>query len=251
MLIAAIETSGRSGSIALCETAGESGQLPATSIETRSLDREGRRHARTLVAELDRLFRDHGQTLAACEAIAVSIGPGSFTGLRVGLACAKTLAWATGCRILAVDTLQCVAAQAPADVEEVLVISDAQRGDVAVRTFRRAKPASRQPGSGGLTEPGQMEPAGALSLLPADVWCGERSPDDYVSGPAVAKYQPLLEDRCRIAPPEQCQPGADSLLRLAIPRLLAGAADDAWTIEPAYTRRSAAEEKADAVSHGH
>ena len=67
----------------------------------------------------------------------MSVGPGSFTGLRVGVVCAKTLAYATGARLAAVDTLEAIAANSPPDVETVHVITDAQRGDLFVGTYRR------------------------------------------------------------------------------------------------------------------
>ena len=247
MLIAAIETSGRAGSVALCNTASpavpESASAavagPGLVIASRSLDRTGRRHARTLVAELDQLFRDSGHTLTDCEAVAVSIGPGSFTGLRVGVACAKTLAWATGCRVLGVDTLQCVALQTMnrrPDVSDVWAIADAQRGDVAVRLYRRPAEAPFQP-----------EAAGPLSLEPAEDWCSQRTANELVTGPGLAKFRDLLNSRCQLAEPELCEPLAASVLQLAAGPLLAGQTDDAWSLEPHYTRRSAAEEKADAA----
>ncbi len=69
--------------------------------------------------------------------MAVSVGPGSFTGLRVGVVCAKTLAYANGCQLAAVDTLEAIAANSPADVVSVHVIADAQRGDLFVADYCR------------------------------------------------------------------------------------------------------------------
>lgn len=102
MITLGIETSGRAGTIALVEG--------GTVVAERSLTASGRRHARTLVPELGELLRKTGHTPTEVDVVAVSIGPGSFTGLRVGVVCAKTFAYATGCRIIGIDTFLAVAA---------------------------------------------------------------------------------------------------------------------------------------------
>ena len=82
------------------------------------------------------------------ELVAVTIGPGSFTGLRVGLATAKTFAYAVGARMLGVDTLETIAAGVPGDVAAVSAVIDAQRGRGRIATFRPrpGRLASAQPG---------------------------------------------------------------------------------------------------------
>ena len=69
--------------------------------------------------------------------VAVTVGPGAFTGVRVGLAFAKGLRLATGAELLGVTTLECLAAQASADTPEhaVGVVIDAKRGEVYVQAF--------------------------------------------------------------------------------------------------------------------
>src|SRR5438552_3091101 len=99
-LTLAIETSGIVGSIALCSD-GE-------RIEERTLQL-GRHHGQSLIPELRQLLEDHRRKPRDCDLIAVSIGPGSFTGLRVGVVCAKTLAYVTGSRVAAVDTFHAIA----------------------------------------------------------------------------------------------------------------------------------------------
>ncbi|MFN5976898.1 MAG: tRNA (adenosine(37)-N6)-threonylcarbamoyltransferase complex dimerization subunit type 1 TsaB, partial [Planctomyces sp.] len=83
-MLLAVETSGMTGSLAL----SADGQL----LSERVLESEGRRHAQTLVSEVGLLLSGQGLTVGDLSAVAVSIGPGSFTGLRVGLVFAKTLA---------------------------------------------------------------------------------------------------------------------------------------------------------------
>ncbi len=71
------------------------------------------------------------------QAVLVSRGPGSYTGLRVGIMSAKTFAYATGCALIAVDTFAAIALQAPESVARVDVLADAQQDKVYVQSFAR------------------------------------------------------------------------------------------------------------------
>src|SRR5690606_16862220 len=124
-----IETSGHQGSVALWRDGALLGE--------RDLSREGQRHARSLVPELRQLLIDHSLAPRDVQTLAVSIGPGSCTGLRVGVVCAKTWAYATGARLIAVDTLLAVAQQAGEAAQRLQVTSDAQRNEVFVGRFER------------------------------------------------------------------------------------------------------------------
>src|SRR5262245_60606931 len=128
MLTLGIESAGPAGSVALAR--GEE------LIAERTLDRSGPRHAANLVVEIDALVRGAGRKIRDCELVAVSIGPGSFTGLRVGVVCAKTLSYALGCSLVAVDTLESIAENSPAEVSDVFVLSDAHRGELYAGQYR-------------------------------------------------------------------------------------------------------------------
>ena len=108
-VILAVDTSGMCGTIAL----RRDGEL----LAERELEQSRRRHAQTLISEVKELLDAHGLVSADVDIAAVSHGPGSFTGLRVGIVFAKTLAYVTGCRIAAVDTLQAIAEMKPVDAE--------------------------------------------------------------------------------------------------------------------------------------
>ncbi|MBC8113901.1 MAG: tRNA (adenosine(37)-N6)-threonylcarbamoyltransferase complex dimerization subunit type 1 TsaB, partial [Candidatus Saccharimonas sp.] len=116
MFVIGLDTSGLVGSVALlCD-----GEL----LGERSLGEAGRRHAQSLVLELHELLKSHGAKPRDVKAVAVSKGPGSFTGLRVGLVCAKTFAYATGCQFVAVNTFEAIADNCPTQVRDVWIVEN-------------------------------------------------------------------------------------------------------------------------------
>src|SRR5688500_8632212 len=92
----ALETSGRTGSVALAVDG---------VVVAEEQFAHGLKHAAGIVPMVDRLCRGRGWTPGEIEAVYVSAGPGSFTGLRVGVTVAKTLAFATGAKVVAVPTV--------------------------------------------------------------------------------------------------------------------------------------------------
>lgn len=104
----AIETSGRIGSVALALRA------PGSRAALRSADSLPHEfsHAAELVPMMQRLLAAEGWRVESLDEVYVSIGPGSFTGLRIGVSIARTLAWSVGCRVVAVPTMDCLARNA-------------------------------------------------------------------------------------------------------------------------------------------
>src|SRR5688572_658963 len=99
-----LESSGRTGRVALA--------LGANLLSERVLD-EARRHARDLAPAVSELCAAQGWRVRDLQAVAVSLGPGSYTGLRVGIISAKTLAYAVGCVAFGIETFAAIARQAP------------------------------------------------------------------------------------------------------------------------------------------
>jgi tRNA threonylcarbamoyladenosine biosynthesis protein TsaB len=223
VLTLAIETSGLVGSLALLD--GE------TCLEERTLEL-GRQHGQSLIPEMKRLLTDLGRTPRDCELLAVSTGPGSFTGLRVGVVCAKTWGYATGCRVVGVDTHLAIAGNTPAGIRRVQIVSDAQRGDLFFSTFVR-------------NADGNWETADALDYRPVAAWIDGLTAEEAVSGPGVAKLVEQIQERCHLLEPSHWRPRAAEVGRIGVELARGGHLSDLWTLEPLYVRRSSAEEKWD------
>jgi tRNA threonylcarbamoyladenosine biosynthesis protein TsaB len=144
---------------------------------------------------------------------------------------AKTFAYALGCRLLAIETFAALAAQAPAEVAAVEVIADAQQDKVYHQSFARASDAAK------------WEPQSPLQIRRLEDWLAQRNAEGWVSGPGLRVYRDRLPPDCRIVAQEFWEPQPESLLRLGLPRFLAGENDNLWSLEPLYLRPSAAEEK--------
>lgn len=95
-----------------------------------------RNHASLLAPELQRLLADAGISMKQIGAIGVGIGPGSYTGLRVGLATARGLASGLGCPLSGVDSLQAAAFGLLAEGQQAWVTLDARRGNVYAGHYR-------------------------------------------------------------------------------------------------------------------
>ena len=124
----AIETSGRIGSIALAEDG-------VVLVEDQFA--HGLQHAAEMVPRIDRLCRQQGWTPRDIAELYVSAGPGSFTGLRIGVTLAKTLAFATAARIVAVPTVRVLADNAPPEATNLTIVLDAKRDQVFTARFAR------------------------------------------------------------------------------------------------------------------
>ena len=220
MITLGIETSGRAASLAL---------LGAGDPRTVELDPTGRRHARDLVPAAVRLFADAGRTPADCALVAVGVGPGSFTGLRVGVVFAKTLAWSVGCPVVAVET-PAACAWGRTDDGPVHVIVNAGRGEVFASEWHEAD--------------GVPVRAGEIRIVPFDDWLAERTPADRVTGPAADAHAEAIAFRCTPLPGPR-HPTAAAVVSLGRRLLEHRGADDPVELEPLYVRRSYAEEARD------
>ena len=128
MRILAVETSGARGGIALAD--GDD-LLEETVLE------EGMRHGRDLVPAAKAACERAGWNPRCIDLVAVSIGPGSFTGVRIAVTLAKVMAFDTGAKVVAVPSLRVMAENAPPDRRRVAAIVDAKRGGLFASIFER------------------------------------------------------------------------------------------------------------------
>jgi tRNA threonylcarbamoyladenosine biosynthesis protein TsaB len=166
------------------------------------------------------------------EIIAVTVGPGSFTGLRVGVTTAKAFAYATGAEVVGVNTLDCIAQQVSEDVPLLSAVIDAQRAQVFARNYQR--------GATGL-----LEAIGETEIVDNERWLQSLATGWSVSGPALGKLAAQVPLGIKVVAAQRWQPQASAVGQVAWRRYESGGRDDLWSLVPLYLRRSAAEEKLD------
>lgn len=133
MIVLAIDTAGADCAAAVYDS--ERGIVLAERTET-----IGKGHAERLMSLIDAVMSESGQPFASIEQVAVVIGPGSFTGIRVGVAAARGLALALGVNAVGVSTLAVIAAAAresrsDADDRPVVAAMDAKRNEIYIQAF--------------------------------------------------------------------------------------------------------------------
>jgi len=218
--ILALETTVDEGSVA----ASVDGRLVAEYPLERN-----HRSAQTLAPTIRQLLDSMAWEPSSVDLVALDIGPGSFTGTRVGVTTAKTFAYAVGAECLAIESLEIVAAQAPSVAAHISVAINAQRRQVFTANFTR-------------DDDGHPVSTGAIEILDNDVWLESLTPEVTVTGLALEKLCVQLPPHVIIAPQASWIPRAATIAQLAAKHHAAGHRDDLWKLKPLYLRRSAAEE---------
>ncbi len=165
--------------------------------------------------------------------VAVGLGPGSYTGLRVGVTAAKTLAYASGAGLIGFNSLHAIGRNAPAEVLRVSVLADAQRGEVYVADLSRTTPGT------------PLLPSGNTVIESLTDWLARQEPGVLVLGPALSV--PRIRDAIPVelvtTDPAQNDPQGGRLAELARELWASSRREDPWLLEPSYLRRSAAEDQ--------
>jgi tRNA threonylcarbamoyladenosine biosynthesis protein TsaB len=220
--------------VLVLETSGKVGRAALTAegaVVAEARLGEERRRASDLALVVDRLLRDAGWEPVTLTAVVVGLGPGSYTGLRVGLASAKGLTYAVGCRFFGVETFAAIALRASEG--PVSVVADALQGKLFRRDYRRA-------GNG-------LEPSGPLEVVTGTDWLAGLRPGMRVTGPAAGAWDGKVPSGVTIAAVADREPRPADLL--AVARSYPWAVTmDVWTAEPLYLRGSSADDKAAARS---
>lgn len=223
--VLAIETSGTKGGVAALAGREVLLELPLNPAQ---------RGAQSLAPALAELLQQVGWQPRDVQLVGVSVGPGSFTSLRVGVTTAKTFAYAVSADILGISTLEIIAAQAEAPPERLIAAAiDAQRGDVYAAQYRRR----------GFCDYEVIQPPAIVSA--AD-WLAGLTNEMLVTGPALEKVAAGLRGDQQVAAREAWYPKAPTVARLAAIKHGSGEREDVWGIVPLYLRKSAAEERSQA-----
>lgn len=265
-MILGIETATRIGSVAVLSCpagprarVGEGADVRVLAEVTRDA---GLRHGAELLSLLDECLEQAAVALEEVGPIAVSIGPGSFTGLRVGLATAKGLALAGGGALIGVPTLEALAATLCAGRREGAVEGgmplgpgdlicpclDARKGEVYAALFAAAPGEAAAP-------PLRLESDRALSpealAVSLEARLGAPGPGDrpwrrlVLLGDGAERHREILGERLGagaiVLPMARRPPSAGAVAELGLDELWRRGADDLAALVPAYARASQAE----------
>ena len=222
----ALETSGRVGSVALV--------LDGAVVAEEQFP-HGLKHAAGIIPILDRLCRVQGWAPREVEEVYVSAGPGSFTGLRVGITVAKSLAFATGAKLVAVPTADVLARNAPPGWQNLVVVLDAKREQIFTAVF------SNESGEPVAREPAHLDAlAAVLARTPRPV---------HLLGEGIPfhdKFIPKGDPGVIVTGAELWQARAAAVAHLGHALARQGQFSDPDRLAPLYVRRPEAEEKFEA-----
>lgn len=221
MLILGIETATQQVSVAL---GGHEGVIGLIEIA------RGRRHAETLVPAIDFLCSQADIGLDEIGLVAVDIGPGLFTGMRVGLATAKALAQALRVPMIGISSLDLLAFPHRRSDRVVVPVVDARKGEVFYAMYRQV--------------PGGLQQVAAPRAAPVDELVADllaRSQETLCVGDGALRYRNEIREgyHCEFA--DEAHPSAAPLVQLAHARALREEWSNPSEIQPLYLRPPDAE----------
>jgi tRNA threonylcarbamoyladenosine biosynthesis protein TsaB len=192
----------------------------------------GRRHAETLTPSIDFLRTQARVDLSEIGCVAVDIGPGLFTGLRVGVASAKAMAHALRVPMIGVASLDLLAFPVRWSPRLVVAAIDARRGELFTASYRHVPGGIQRLSEHGVSTPDDL--AGDLEATGQDV---------LLVGDAGLRYREAWADLGQVELADQgaAYPSAASLVQLAHARALREDFVQPWELEPLYLRRPDAE----------
>ncbi len=221
----AIDTSRFPGSVAL---------LDGDRCDAQPLPDSGKT-AETLFTTLERLLAQRQWRPSDVELVAVTTGPGSFTGLRIGVTFAKTWAYARGCAVIGIETSDVLAAQADVPAERLDVLLDAERRQLFVTRYILRDSPTDDPLA-------RWQRAGSTEILDRAAWRDAFVPGTAVIGDGLRGIDPLPEGAI-VVDSSRWAVRAETLGRLAERAYQRGERCDPLRLVPQYYRASAAEEK--------
>lgn len=224
-LILAIETATGCGSVSLTRGGVEDGRLLAEATVQPEVT-----HSRRLLGSVDWIMKGAGVEWPEVDGVAVSLGPGSFTGLRIGMAAAKGIVFTTKVPFLGVQTLDAISLSCPVIDRLLWCLLDARKQEVYAACY--------QPDNNG--RPERITPAEVIR--PAILADRIREPV-ILAGPGVDEYYDLFAaiKNVQLIPAALSSPRAARVGFLAAEQMAAGESMDPATAAPLYVRASEAE----------
>ena len=223
MNIFALDTSQRTVSVSI---------LAGDEIRADMLIQSNRHHSEALLPAIEQVFRMTGLRPEDMDGFAATIGPGSFTGLRIGTATIKGLALATGKPVIGVSTLEALARNAALVGKMICPMLDAQKNKVYTALYSPL---------GGLPLKKVMDE----QVVDVDQWLQELTGDLFFLGDGALKYNQPIRDRFPfaqgVAEGHQNAVRASTVAVLAREQLQRGEVMDLLTFAPSYLRLSGAE----------
>ena len=215
-LVLGIETATALGGVALVSAAGElHGEITLRSRES---------HAERILPAVDSLLETLGAAPSDIAGVAVSSGPGSFTGLRAGIAAAKGLAYSLGVPLYGVATLEALAANAPEGAAPVCAVLNARRGEVYRAFFLPGPDGPERLGADALVALGAL-----AAELPAGCLVVGELPDDGLAELRTSRS-------IRVSPSHLAYPRASVVAGSGRMALAAARASELATLAPRYLR---------------
>ena len=223
MIVLGIETSTPQTSVAL---GGETGILATAALA-------GRAHQEQVIPTLEHLLRWSGVRLSQIGGIAVGVGPGLFTGLRVGVQTAKSLAQVLSVPIMGMTSLDVLAFSVRHTSRLVAAVIDARRGEVFWAAYRPVPGGVVREGDYAVAAPDRL--VAELEALAEDV---------LVVGDGAILYRDEIEElgsQVEFASVAEAHPQATAMVELSVPRFLREEYDRLADVLPVYVRKSDAE----------
>ncbi len=223
MLILALDTATKASGVALAD---ENTLLAEIVVEGNDF------HSETLINHIDMALKIAGAEKKDLSGIAVDVGPGSFTGLRIGIAAAKAMAYALNLPLAGVTSLAAMAAGLYGFGGRIFSLIDAQKASAYVAGYVFDGENLRA-----------EYPVKIMKVQDFLEFAAELEGEIVLTGDAAKKRLTAAElpKNIRLAPPRLLMPRASEVARLGLKKLAAGECADLMTLEPLYLRRSEAE----------
>ncbi len=222
MLVLGIETSTPQASVAIGSEQG----VVASAMVSR-----GASYNEFLLPAIRFCLDEAGLDYRNLGGVAVSLGPGLFTGMRVGVATAKALAQALSVPICGMPSLDLVAYEVRYSPKTICVALDARRGEVFTAFYRTSPGGIQRMSPYGIEKPEQL----AIGL-------GSRIEDVLLVGNGALLYKEIFEDLgsvVELGTMSHAFPNAHALVELTVPRMFREDFDSLYDLKPLYLRQSA------------